>query len=291
MNTIYKYADLHLHSTASDGETPPKKLGESLSRLGVHIAALTDHDTVSGITAFSRGFKGLVIPGIELSVIFENEDVHLLGYGFDFHNETLNERLNYYQEVRRQRIVKICDKLNELGFAIQHEDVFAAAGQTEAPGRPHAARVMIAKGYVKSYEEAFQKYLAFGKDAYIPKAKMSLDEGIELLHQAQGLAVLAHPALTRSEEVWKKALEYPLDGIEVFHPSHNERFSEGMMQICKEKKLAMTGGSDYHGNWETRDRLGEYGLNLDMWISFKQHLKDKNTYLVIQYLARKKQKS
>jgi 3',5'-nucleoside bisphosphate phosphatase len=259
---------------------PPKKLGETLSRLGVHIAALTDHDTVGGIAAFSKGFKGLVIPGIELSVMFENEDVHLLGYGFDFHNEILLERLLYYQEVRRQRIVKICDKLRELGFRIQDEEIFAAAGGAEAPGRPHAARVMMERGFVKSYEEAFQKYLGFGKAAYIPKAKMGLDEGIELIHQAQGLAVLAHPALTRSEAVWQKALEYPLDGIEVFHPSHNEKFSEELLQVCREKNLAVTGGSDYHGNWEQRDRLGEYGLSLEQWIAFKQHLKGKNTYLV-----------
>jgi len=279
-NSIYKYADLHIHSTASDGETSPQKLGETLSRLGVHIAALTDHDTVSGIDAFSRAFKGLMIPGIELSLIFEDEDVHLLGYGFDFHNEILLERLRYYQEMRRQRIVKICEKLNDLGFDIHYEAVFATAAKTQAPGRPHVARVMMEKGFVKSYEEAFQKYLGFGKAAYIPKAKMSLDEGIELLHQAQGLAVLAHPALCRSESVWRKALDYPLDGIEIFHPSHNEKFSEGLMKICQEKKLAVSGGSDYHGDWETRDRLGEYGLNLDMWILFKKRLKDKNTYIV-----------
>lgn len=280
MTYSYKYADLHFHSTASDGILKPKQLAEMLNQMKVHVAALTDHDTIDGFAVFQENFKGLAIPGVELSVQFDNEDVHLLGYGFNPADQLFIDRLRYYQDIRRDRIWKTCAKLNDLGFDIQPEDVLAAAPNPSALGRPHIAKVMVAKGMVPTTELAFKRYLASHKPAYVPKAKMSLPEGIELIHKAQGIAVLAHPGIYRSEQTWRKALNYSPDGVEVHYSQHNQILIDTLLKEADIRKLAISGGSDYHGDWEGKDKLGEYGLNLQEWIRFKEYLYHKGTYIV-----------
>ncbi|MCD6233420.1 MAG: PHP domain-containing protein [Candidatus Marinimicrobia bacterium] len=274
------YADLHLHSTASDGQFSPVAVAQKLIRKGVMAASLTDHDTVNGFAPFQKKFRGIAVPGMELSVLHEGTDFHLLGYGFDPGNPRLNERLGYYRKIRHERMGKMVAKLQHLGLPIRREEVEKELGAATAAGRPHIARVLVARGWVKSVSEAFNTYLDYDKPAYVPKARMSFDEGLELIHAAKGIAVLAHPGKS-SPDGPTPLLNHPdLDGIEVWHPDHNGEMSEQLLEIAAANGQIPTGGSDFHGTRPgVQSSLGEFGLDIRRWMDFKETLKKRETFI------------
>ncbi|MDK2976791.1 MAG: 3,5-nucleoside bisphosphate phosphatase [Candidatus Marinimicrobia bacterium] len=274
------YADLHLHSTASDGQLSPAAVAQKLTRKGVMAASLTDHDTVNGFVPFQKKFRGIAIPGVELSVLHEGIDFHLLGYGFDPEDASLNEKLGYYRKVRHERMAKMVAKLQHLGLPIRQGEVEAGLGAGTSAGRPHIARIMVERGWVKSVNEAFDTYLNYDKPAYVPKAKMSFDEGLDLIHVAKGIAVLAHPGKS-SPNGLTPLLNHPrLDGIEVWHPDHNEEMSQQLLEIATNNGQIPTGGSDFHGSRPgVQDSLGEFGLDIRRWMDFKEILKERKTFI------------
>lgn len=278
-STVF-YADLHLHSTASDGEVTPARVAELLTRKGVMAASLTDHDTVNGFALFRKKFRGVAVPGVELSVLHDGIDFHLLGYGFDPDDEQLNERLNHYRTVRHQRMAKIVAKLQELGLPIHRKEVEKDLGAATAAGRPHIARVMVKRGWVKSISEAFNTYLDYDKPAYVPKAKMTFEEGLALIHAAKGIAVLAHPGKS-SPGGLTPLLNHPgLDGIEVWHPDHNEEMSRELAEMGRKNGQILAGGSDFHGSRPgAQPSLGEFGLDIRRWMDFKTALITRETFM------------
>jgi hypothetical protein len=251
-------ADLHLHTNFSDGTFTPEELAAEAKRHDLRAIALTDHDTMEGCarTAAACRDAGIqFVPASELTAEQDGIELHLLGYFLDSENETLKEQLAKFQDVRQNRILEITERLRNLGVQLQAESVFRLAN-CRAPGRPHVARAMVQEGYVGSLDEAFERFLKKGKPAWAPKYKMSAVEAIDLIHQAGGLAVLAHPGLSRADEAIDALIRSGLDGLECFHTKHSTYMTERYLEMAEQHGLAVTGGSDCHGMSKGKPLIG-----------------------------------
>ncbi|HQN09494.1 MAG TPA: PHP domain-containing protein [Thermoanaerobaculia bacterium] len=241
-------ADLHFHSTASDGVESPESLAALAAAAGLSVAVLTDHDAVHGVQAFvaaARGTGLVAAGGAELSVDEAGQDVHLLGLFVDPDEPLLTSRLAELREVRERRAERMVERLAALGIALDLERLRAEVGDG-AFGRPHVARALVAVGAVASVEEAFERYLADGAPAFVPKAKWSLGEAIASVRAAGGLAILAHPVWYADVTgLLRKGLGLGLDGVEVFHPD-NEGREEELLAEAETLGLLASGGSDFH---------------------------------------------
>jgi predicted metal-dependent phosphoesterase TrpH len=246
--------DLHAHTTASDGDRTPTQLVQRAADMGLAAIAVTDHDTTDGVAEALEAGKRLgieVVPGIELSAEFEKGQCHILGYFLDPNDPALLARLRNVLENRDRRNGKIVGKLQELGFDITLEEVSAVAGG-DVVARPHFARVLVDRGYVRSMQEAFDVYLAKGAKAYVDRDRLTQQESIDLLHGAGGLAILAHPnnlnrdaAQTEAEIARMQSLG--LDGIEARYNRHTLEDNARYLALAERHGLLTTGGSDFHG--------------------------------------------
>ena len=244
-----KFADLHLHTQFSDGTFTPEELVAHAQEHGLACIALTDHDTVEGCAraAAACATAGLeFITGAELTAEYLDIEVHIIGYFLDTQNPALLEKISKFQTVRQNRIREMVAALNQLGIPLQAETVFALAN-CKSPGRPHVARALVKEKLIGSLDEAFERFLKKGRPAWVPKTKMSALEGIELIHRAGGLAVMAHPGLNRSDEIIPALVAAGLDGIECFHTKHSTVAAERYLEIAEKYHLLVTGGSDCHG--------------------------------------------
>jgi predicted metal-dependent phosphoesterase TrpH len=211
--------------------------------------SLTDHDTVDGLPRMAAACTahGIeFISGTELTTEFEGHELHLLGYYFDPEHPELRAELVKYQEVRVKRIAEICKRLAGLGAPISPETVYGIA-KCNSPGRPHVARALIERGYCRTMEQAFERFLKKGKPAWVSKPKISTQDAIALLHRAGGVAVLAHPVLNRCDDVIPKLAAIGLDGIECYHTRHSPGVVNHYMMLAHQLGLLTTGGSDCHG--------------------------------------------
>jgi len=250
------YADLHLHTTASDGSFRPAEVVALAEGKGFAVISITDHDTVDGLEeALQEGQKrGIeVIPGIELSTLYGDLEVHILGYYIDREDKQLRSLLRRFIESRKTRAFKMIEKLNEMGIDITAERVKELAG-SEFVGRPHIAKAMVEKGYISEVSEAFtEDYIGRGGRAYVERFKLSPEEAIGLILDIGGVPVLAHPGYLSSGEslddgMIGRFVESGLKGIEVFYSKHTEKQTQYYMDIAKRYRLLVTGGSDCHGH-------------------------------------------
>jgi len=247
-------ADLHTHSTVSDGRLSPAALVQRAAQMGVGVMALTDHDNVGGLAeaeAAGRRHGVRIIPGVEISADYEPGTMHILGLGIDAANEALLLRLDFLQAARRERNPRMLQKLRALGIDLSMAEVEALAGSRQL-GRPHFAQALINKEAVSSFEEAFERYLGKGRPAYVPKTRLPPGEAIQLIHGAGGLAVLAHPIQLRLEGdalalVLGGLAAQGLDAIEVFHSDHKAPDEQAYAALAERFKLRVSGGSDFHG--------------------------------------------
>ena len=256
------FADLHLHTNFSDGTYSPEELVAQAARNNLAAIALTDHDTVEGCERAAIACKAAeieFIPGAELTAEQNENEIHILGYFLDTHNEKLLAEIAKFQAVRQQRIHEMVARLNELKIALRVEDVIALAN-CRSPGRPHVARALVKAGFCSSLDEAFERFLKKHRPAFVPKAKISSEVAIELIHQAGGLAVMAHPGLNRTDEVIPDLVEAGLDGIECFHTKHSTATSEHYLEIADKYNLLVTGGSDCHGMSKGKPLIGTVKL-------------------------------
>lgn len=263
------HADLHVHTTYSDGQLDPGLLVETAAERGLHVLAITDHDTLAGWDA-ARAARGrgavTLIPGVELSVTVEESDVHLLGYGFDPSHAGLRAHLEQLAQARIQRAQQMVEKLNAHGIDLPFGAVREAAGKSASIGRPHIATALAKEGHVASYDEAFSQYIGSKHASYLPMPVQRATEAIDLIHQAGGVAVLAHPGHWTNERIIWRLVERGMDGIEIIHPSHQDFLVDYYRHIADRHTLLMTGGSDYHGQRPGDDRnLGRYGLSKPQW--------------------------
>ncbi|MDN5279350.1 MAG: 3,5-nucleoside bisphosphate phosphatase [Clostridiales bacterium] len=262
------FADLHVHSTASDGLLTPGQIVDSAAQKGLAAVAITDHDTIGGVAeAKSQGKeKGLeVIAGIELSCGWEGRDasIHVLGLFIDENSGPLLELLDSQKRFRHQRALKIVGLLEKCGLDMSELKNEFEASTEKVLGRPHIARFLLEKGYIKEFQQAFDKYLSGGRPAYVPKDHVDPIAGIETIKKAGGIAVLAHPGLIPDwEVVWEKISDMPWDGMETYYSEHSNSQVRKFAEIVAEKGWASTGGSDYHGDYgKHKNRLGKYGLD------------------------------
>ena len=260
-------ADLHFHSTFSDGVESPEELVRRAVAAGLSVAALTDHDAVHGLPAFVRAAAGtglVAAGGAELSVDDGGEDIHLLGLFLDPEEPELIERLTWFRQVRDQRGEAIVEKLGLLGVTLDLAALRSEVG-AGAFGRPHVARALVAKGVVQSVGEAFDRYLGDGGPAFVPKAKWGLSEAIGTVRRAGGLAVLAHPVWYRHPgELLRRGRDLGLDGVEVFHPD-NEGREEEFAAEAEVLGLLVTAGSDFHSSADGERTLGARRLAEPLW--------------------------
>jgi hypothetical protein len=257
-----KFADLHLHTSFSDGTFSPEELAGHGQRLGFAAMALTDHDSVEGCArmAAACGAAGIeFITGAELTAEHDDTEVHLLGYFLDTQNKRFLAEIAKFQAVRQNRIREMVARINELNIPLEAESVFALAN-CKSPGRPHVARAMVEAGFCKTADEAFARFLKKNRPAWVPKAKMSALEGVELIHQAGGLAVMAHPGLNRTDEIIPALVNAGLDGIECFHTKHSTAMSERYLEMADKFHLLVTGGSDCHGFSKGKPIIGTVKL-------------------------------
>jgi predicted metal-dependent phosphoesterase TrpH len=246
--------DLHLHSTCSDGTLTPAELVEMAYANGLNAIALTDHDTVAGIAparAAARNSPLVVIAGVELSVRNSPYYLHLLGYDFDWHNPTLLAALKTVQDARHTRNLEIFKKLQGLGITISSAEISSPSPENLI-GRPHIARWLVANKIVSTIDEAFKKYLKKGARAYVSRFCYTAQEAISMIHEAGGLAVLAHPLqVSRDPATLEKLIgelkASGLDGLETYYPGQMGTWLAFLHSLVARYHLLETGGSDYHG--------------------------------------------
>jgi predicted metal-dependent phosphoesterase TrpH len=243
------FADLHLHTHFSDGTYTPPELAVQARLHGLATVALTDHDTVEGCPAMADACaqEGLeFIPGTELTADADGKELHLLGYFIDTAHPRLLAETARFQTVRQERIREMVARLNRLQIALEADTVFALAN-CRSPGRPHVGRALVQAGVCASVDEAFERFLKKHRPAWVPKCKISTGKAIELIHQAGGVAVLAHPGLNRHDEVIPDLVAQGLDGLECYHSKHTPAASEHYVRLARAHDLLVTGGSDCHG--------------------------------------------
>ena len=249
------YVDLHLHTTASDGVRSPSNLVNYAKEKGLRAIAITDHDTIEGLEeAITEGTKiGFeVIPGIEISAEYSPGSMHLLGYFLDIHHPLLNERLASLQKARAERNPKIVEALNRLGINVTYKDVIKASGGGQV-GRPHFAQVLLERGYVRSIQEAFERFLKKGAPAYHDKFRFKAEEAIHFIQEANGVAVIGHPntlganGMSELDALLSQLVKEGLKGIEVYYPEHSPAEVATYKFLAEKYGLVMTGGTDYHG--------------------------------------------
>jgi predicted metal-dependent phosphoesterase TrpH len=240
--------DLHMHTTASDGALTPKEVVFKMKELGKRTIAITDHDTMDGIEEAIMEGKRIgvrVIPGIELTTYYQGQRVDILGYGLT-ETPRLKSVLQQIRNHREDRASIIVEKFQELGMDITMEDVhgFSKGGTV---GRPHIAKAVVAKGYVKDIKTVFDLYLGDGKPCSVEKMALTPKEGIELIQDSAGTAVLAHPAVISNQDMVEELLKMGFDGIEVYHPLHTIDLERRYMKWALQYNLFYSGGSDFHG--------------------------------------------
>ncbi|GIV83323.1 MAG: PHP-like protein [Candidatus Roseilinea sp.] len=243
--------ELHCHTTASDGLYPPAEIVRLARLSGVTLIAITDHDTIAGNdeAATAGSAHGVrVIPGIEVSALSRHAETHVLGYGVRPSDAATLARIATLRGVRESRARSILDKLTRFGIHIPFEQVRALAGDAMI-GRPHIARAMVMAGVVQSEQEAFALYLAEGKPAFTPHEGLTPAQAVQLIHDAGGLAVLAHPGLYAGDlsALLDEIIPAGLDGIEVFYPLHTPEQTARFAELAHRHHLLLTGGSDFHG--------------------------------------------
>ena len=260
-------ADLHIHTTVSDGLKTPEEIVDLAKKNKLYAISITDHDTVGGIQrAIDRAklveSKTKIIPGIELSSSLEDKDVHILGYFINYHSKNLLSLSKKLMMDRAERVKKMIDKLNKLGVKITLQEV-KKQSKNNYIGRPHIAKALQENNYVNGITEAFDLYLERGKPAYVERYKLNINECIKLIHDIGGIAVLAHPGLINNLNIVNKIINMDIDGIEVVHSKHKCAEMKTYRQIALEHNLMITGGSDYHGGLKDGEPIfGKYYIDL-----------------------------
>ncbi|MFI5177251.1 MAG: PHP domain-containing protein [Vicinamibacterales bacterium] len=261
--------DLHLHTTASDGRSSPEALVAEAAAAGVTTLAVTDHDTVQAVPAVRDAAEraGLTtIAGIEITAIHDGRDIHVLGYGVDAADPDLLAFLSTQRQARRDRVVSILKRLEALGLPIDASSIMTAAifDAGRAVGRPMVARALVAAGHVRDVAAAFDRYLAEGRPAYVPRVGPSPAEVSDRIVRAGGVSSLAHPAKLDDYSLVRALVAGGLEAIEVYHPDHNDESVARYRALAEAEGLVVTGGSDYHGPGSGREGgLGRIGLPPD----------------------------
>lgn len=258
-------ADLHVHTTASDGSLSPAECAAQAGRIGLRALAVTDHDTMDGVAGASAAAPAglVIIPGIEFGCRWSERgtgEIHVLGYGCDPGQSEFARELSTLREARSSRASAMVQRLNELGLPIALADVIRYAGQGTI-GRPHIARALVERGCVADVAEAFARYLNPGAPGYVEHYRPTPARAVRLIRAAGGVPVLAHPGLIGDDALVLAALDLGMMGLEVYHPAHGPDQVRRYLGIARRRGLLVTGGSDFHGLGSEGAPIGSYGVS------------------------------
>jgi predicted metal-dependent phosphoesterase TrpH len=260
--------DLHLHTTTSDGRNTPAELVDLCAVAGLRVIAVTDHDTTAAVAAVrtlarARGIE--TVPGIEITAVDAGRDVHVLGYFIDTENGRFEQFLSEQRQARLARVAAIGRRLSDLGVPIALDPLLQRARDqpSRSVGRPQVARAMVAAGHVRDVADAFERWLGEGGPAFVPRMGPLPEAVIGVIHDAGGLASLAHPGRTRIDHRMASLRDAGLDAIEVYHRDHDAALVERYARLAADLGLLSTGGSDFHG--EPGHELGIVGLPEGEW--------------------------
>jgi predicted metal-dependent phosphoesterase TrpH len=245
--------DLHTHTTASDGRCAPAELVVRASAAGVTVLAVTDHDTIAGCAAVSEacGKAGIeFVAGIEITAVVAGGDVHVLGYFVDVTSDRLQTFLAEQRGHRADRVRQIVARLASAGITLNADEILGpgVADTGKAPGRPWVARALVAAGHVATADQAFDRWLARGRPGYVERIGPSPADVFARIHDAGGVASLAHPVLVGHDDWLPGFAEAGMDALEAYHPEHDRAITSRYLGIARALKLAVSGGSDYHGD-------------------------------------------
>jgi len=279
--------DLHTHTTASDGSLTPAQLVRYAKEKGLTVIAVTDHDTIEGnAEAMAEGEREAVtvVPGVEISVDHSPGSMHMLGFFIDAQSAGLSEKLRLLQDSRADRNPRIIQKLNELGVRINYQEVIDISGGGQV-GRPHIAQVLMQKGYTRSIQEAFDRFLGKGAPAYFDKFRLEPAQAISMITEAGGVPVLAHPftlncaSADELERLVINLVSLGLAGIEVYYTEHSSKQISVYESLAGRHNLLITGGSDFHGANVEGIELGKGrgGLKIpfELFEKLKKHWEEK----------------
>ena len=248
--------DLHSHTTASDGALAPRELVRLAVKHGVRVLAITDHDSTDGLADAldeARLHPPLrIVAGLEINCDVQGgadgapAEIHVLGYEVEWEADWFQQFLRAQREERRERVYRMAERLGELGMPIDPAEVLALVKEGSA-GRPHVARVMVRRGYVKSVREAFDRYLRAGGPANVPRKRLAPADAVAVIRRARGVPVLAHPGLAGRDDMIPDLVRAGLMGIETYYPEHSATQTATYLELCRLHDLVATGGSDYHG--------------------------------------------
>jgi len=256
-------ADLHCHSCYSDGTDTPQALVDLAIKSGLSGLSITDHDTKDAYAEalpYARQKGVHLLPGIEFSAAYQSDPIHVLGYAYDPDSSAIEGLCHYHRERRRIRNLAILQNLTRLGYPCTYEELLQVS-TTHVLGRPHIALLLMKKGVVTSVKEAFERFLGEGKPAFDPGEPITVEKTIQVIHQAQGKAILAHPHLIKKASIIRHMLSLPFDGLEVYYAGFPPEQEKKWLTIAKERRWLITGGSDYHGSVKPQNQLGSSWVN------------------------------
>jgi len=269
--------DLHIHTTYSDGLNTPEEVLDIVRKKKISAFAISDHDNFGGFDLIKDKLQPgdpELIAGVELSAGQSGEDIHILGYMFDSKSEKFGKAVEGFRNNRNHRGDLMLKELKKLGVEIPMEMVRELAGDS-AIGRPHIADALVKVGAIKRFNDAFHKYIGYNDPAYVPKQNLSPKEAIELIHDAGGLAFLAHPGLGNVIRYITEFKGYGLDGVEIYHPAHNRSTKNSLKKIAAKESLLISGGSDYHGREGHHEMIGSQTVSAELLDLMKQRMNNK----------------
>lgn len=259
-------ADLHCHSTCSDGSLSPLQLLELAAKNGLNALSITDHDSIGAYTPDTlekaKQLGIVLLPGVEFSTGINQTSIHLLGYNFSLQSPEVAALCADHAHRRMERCRGMLERLAKLGMPIAEDKLleavaaFSPTQQNRIIGRPHIAQMMIQLGYVQSITEAFKKYLGEGRPCYVQGEHVPPEATIDVIHKAGGAAVIAHPHLIKNTEILKRLLEMNFDGIECYYSKFSSKEHERWVKIANHRNWLITGGSDFHGDIKPTINLG-----------------------------------
>lgn len=268
-------ADLHCHSTCSDGSLTPKEIVQLAKQINLQGLSITDHDTIAAYEEAVPAAQACGLPlisGIEFSAMYDKTNVHILGYGFPLNAQIIHDVCARHCQIRTDRNQEILDLLAAHGMPIGSDELKFST-PLSIIGRPHIALAMQKKGYVTNLQQAFQLYIGEGKPCYAPGKKISVEETLDCIHQAKGLAVIAHPHLIDNTKVIKDLLDLDFDGIEGYYGRFPRSEHERWIKIGAHKGWIITGGSDFHGDIKPNLPLGSSWVNEETFTILYDHFK------------------
>ncbi len=287
-----KKIDLHIHSSNSDGTLSPHEILKLAEHLNLSVISITDHDSIDGIKELMQSKTSSpvkLLAGVEISTsppdfLAKSGSLHILGYAIKTDHTALSKVLDKLQKARKERNPKIIKKLNQIGIDLSMDEVCQNSGSGQL-GRPHIAALMIKKGFTNSINDAFDKYLANGRPAYIEKYKVDCKKAISTIHCAGGVSVLAHPGLLKitDQTLFEKLIQHLKDmglmGIEAYYSEHNKQQTAYYIGVAERYNLIITGGSDFHGSLKPDIKMGTGRGDLSIPYSVYEHIIKKKQSL------------